>query len=301
MSNLKLMIQLVITQLLFSTPIQEVFDNAQALNEYDKYLILDNSEVYTGSLGIYEGTIFIEGNGAILDLIGGGGIWIYSTNEYPAHLDIEYLNIINGEYYGVSYSGSSTGKIENCNFINNDFGLKFFDTSTVEVKNSNFIGCSTYGIGLYSMEPNIDISYCNFWNNSYGDLQENCPGWGNIWTPWEPENAPGLLFNDPAFTNVEHLDFSLLVTSPCIDSGDPNQFDIDGTRRDIGAYFNSINQNLIGDCNQDNQQNILDILYVINNCILSLINIDCECGDINNDNLINILDIVGLINLILDI
>ena len=25
------------------------------------------------------------------------------------------------------------------NFINNDFGLKFFDTSTVEVKNSNFM------------------------------------------------------------------------------------------------------------------------------------------------------------------
>ena len=91
-------------------------------------------------------------------------------------MDVEYLNILNGAYYGISYSGTSTGRIENCNFIDNDFGLKFFDTSSVEVKNSNFVGCSTYGLGLYSMEPNIEVSYCNFWENADGDLQENCPG-----------------------------------------------------------------------------------------------------------------------------
>ena len=139
-------------------------------------LTINDDDIYTGSLGIYEGRVFIEGNGAVLDLINGGGIWIYATEDYPAHLDVEYLNILNGAYYGISYSGTSTGRIENCNFIDNDFGLKFFDTSSVEVKNSNFVGCGTYGLGLYSMEPNIDVSYCNFWENADGDLQENCPG-----------------------------------------------------------------------------------------------------------------------------
>jgi hypothetical protein len=172
----KLIFFVTLIKIVFPITIQEVYDNASSLDGYDKYLILERNEIYTGTLGIYEGRVFIKGNGATLDLIGEGGIWIYATDDYPAHLDVEYLNIINGAYYGISYSGSSTGKIENCNFINNDFGLKFFDTSTVEVKNSNFIGCSTYGIGLYSLEPNIQVSYCNFWDNYAGDLQENCPG-----------------------------------------------------------------------------------------------------------------------------
>ena len=167
---------LFMIQIVFSTPIQEVFDNATPYQGFDKYLILDTEVIYSGSLGIYEGRVFIEGNGAVLDLMNGGGIWIYATEDYPAHLEVEYLNVINGAYYGISYAGTSVGKIENCNFINNDFGLKFFDSSAVEVKNSNFVGCGTYGLGLYSLEPNIDISYCNFWENADGDLQENCPG-----------------------------------------------------------------------------------------------------------------------------
>ena len=176
MFNKKYILLLFITQFLFSISLQEVFDNAGPFQDYDKYLVLENNEVYTGSLGIYEGRVSINGNGAILDLIDGGGIWIYSTDEYPAHLEVEYLTIVNGAYYGISYAGTSTGKIENCNFIDNDFGLKFFDTSTVEVKNSNFIGSGTYGLGLYSLEPNIEVSYSNFWDNADGDLQENCPG-----------------------------------------------------------------------------------------------------------------------------
>ena len=176
MFNKKYIQLLFITQILFAIPMQEVFDNAGPFQDYDKYIVLDNNEIYTGSLGIYEGRVFINGNGAILNLMNQGGIWIYSTDEYPAHLDVEYLTIINGAYYGISYAGTSTGKIENCNFINNDFGLKFFDTSTVEVKNSNFIGSGTYGLGLYSLEPNIEVRYSNFWDNAYGDLQENCPG-----------------------------------------------------------------------------------------------------------------------------
>jgi hypothetical protein len=55
----------------------------------------------------------------------------------------------------------------------------------------------------------------------------------------------------------------------------------------------------VGDCNNDLQQNILDILYIINNCILSATELDCECSDVNNDGTVNILDIVGLIGIIM--
>ena len=296
----KLIFLLFILEVVYSTPLQDVFNSAEPFQNYDKYLVLNNDEIYTGSLGIYEGRIFIKGNGAVLDLMYGGGIWVYATNDYPAHLEVEYLNIINGGYYGISYAGTSTGKIENCNFIDNDFGLKFFDRSSVEVKNSNFVGCGTYALGLFSMEPNIQVSYCNFWENAYGDLQENCPGWGNIWTPWEPEVSPGLIYGNPSFTDSGNLDFSLLPNSLCIDSGNPEQFDTDETRRDIGAGITIEVDIFLGDCNNDSQQNILDVLYIINNCILSVTELDCDCSDVNIDGAVNILDIVGLVQIILE-
>ena len=155
--------------------LQEVFDAAQPLNGYDKYLVLENGEVYSGGLGIYEGTNFIDGKGAIVDLHQGQGIWIYGSESYPSDLKIQYVNIINGAEYGITFAGTSTGSIENCNFYNNDFGAKFYDTVEVEVKNSNFVQCGTYGLGIYSMEPEIEISYCNFWDNVNDDLMENCP------------------------------------------------------------------------------------------------------------------------------
>ena len=95
------------------------------------------------------------------------------------------------------------------------------------------------------------------------------------------------------------MDFSLLPNSLCIDSGDPNQFDADETRRDIGAGITAVINDIIGDCNNDSQQNILDIIYIVNNCILSLTDLDCDCSDVNSDGLINILDIVSLVGIIL--
>ncbi|MBC8311663.1 MAG: hypothetical protein H8E72_05110 [Candidatus Marinimicrobia bacterium] len=96
------------------------------------------------------------------------------------------------------------------------------------------------------------------------------------------------------------MDFSLNPNSLCIDSGDPEQFDADETRRDIGASITIEVENLVGDCNNDSQQNILDILYIINNCILSISEFDCECSDVNDDGAVNILDIVGLVGIILE-
>lgn len=112
----------------------------------------------------------------------------------------------------------------------------------------------------------------------------------------EPEGI-GLIEFNPLFNDEFYWDFSYEELSPCIDAGDPNQQDPDGTIRDIGAI--SYTDNNISDCNNDNMTNILDIVYLLNDCIL--VNSDyCDCGDINMDNIINILDIVVIINQILD-
>ena len=54
-----------------------------------------------------------------------------------------------------------------------------------------------------------------------------------------------------------------------------------------------------GDCNTDGTQNILDVVHLINNCILGGFS-DCNCGDLNGDGIVNVLDIVQMVQAILN-
>ena len=86
--------------------------------------------------------------------------------------------------------------------------------------------------------------------------------------------------------------------------GDINQ---DGVLNvlDVVSIINIIlfdnNYNELADLNQDNGINILDVVF-ITNYILNQDNSD-ECieysGDINQDGIVNILDVVGIVNIIL--
>lgn len=164
-----------ITSIAFGIPLQEMFDSAEPMDGYDKYIILDPDEIYTGSIGIYEDNVFIEGNGAVIDLESGVGIWVYGDEMTPASLDIYRCSIINGADYALSYAGLSTGSAVNCNLINSAFGIKLYDYSQVNMRNCNVGNNTTYGIGIYSTTPTLTVSYCNTWNNGE-DYMENCPG-----------------------------------------------------------------------------------------------------------------------------
>ena len=167
---------LLTISILNAITLQEAFNDASSQNGYDKYLVLNPDSIYYGGLGLYEGNIFIDGQGAVIDLQSQGGIWIYGDEYYPCNLDIQFCSIINGEYYGLSFGGTSTGNIQNCNFINNDMGVKLYDYSEVNITNSNFIDNTTYGLGIYTENPICNISFCNAWENGEYDFMENCPG-----------------------------------------------------------------------------------------------------------------------------
>ena len=113
----------------------------------------------------------------------------------------------------------------------------------------------------------------------------------------DPNPGINLINENPQFIDVLNNNFSYNNSSPCIDAGNPEYFDSDGTVSDIGAnvYFSYI----LGDCNQDNQLNIIDIVYNMNNCILNIDIENCNCSDLNLDNSTNILDIVIIVNIIL--
>ena len=109
----------------------------------------------------------------------------------------------------------------------------------------------------------------------------------------------GLIEFNPLFLDLDNWDFSYLENSPCIDAGDPAEMDPDGSIRDIGARWYG-NESEPGDCNADGIQNVLDVVYLINNCII-IGNENCGCGDLNEDGIVNVLDVVILINSILEV
>ena len=108
----------------------------------------------------------------------------------------------------------------------------------------------------------------------------------------------GLIEYNPLFLDLVNWDFSYAENSPCIDAGDPTETDPDGSIRDIGARWFGDETNP-GDCNADGTQNVLDVVYLINDCILGGSN-DCSCGDLNGDGIVNVLDVVLLANYILE-
>ena len=167
---------LLIISNIYSATLQDAYNNATSMYGYDKYIILDADSIYYGSLGLYEGNIFIDGRGSTINLESGSGIWVYGDENYSCNLEIQYCSIINGSTYGLSFGGTATGIVENCNFINNEMGIKLYDQSNVNISNSNFISNIRYGVGIYSEEPTCNISYSNSWNNGEYDFMENCPG-----------------------------------------------------------------------------------------------------------------------------
>ena len=292
-----LIVYITLISLSFSITLQEAYDNSEPENGYDKYIILEPNQIYQGGIGIFEDSVYINCQGSIIDLMNGGGIWLYADEYYNASLDIEYCTIYNGENFGIDYAGISTGNISNCNFIKNDIGLTLHDNSYVILKNSNFIDNNIYGLGIITEEPILEVSYSNFWDNFEGDCMENCPGWGNIWTPWEPEPGNGIIYDNPQFVDIQNLNFNLRENSPCIDAGDPNETDPNGSVRDIGSLI--YNNNALGDCSEDNIVNVLDVIFIINNCVFNNETICMQCSDIDSNGTINILDVVILVNIIL--
>lgn len=291
-----LIIILFINLNLFSYTLQEIYDDANSYEEYDKYLVLSQNNIYTGGLGLYDGNTYINCNGAIIDLQEGNGIWIYADENNAANLDIEECIITNSLYYGLSYSGESTGSINNCNLINTNFGVKLFDNSNLIINNSIFASNNSMGISIYTENPILNISYSLFWENEDNHL-ENCPGWGNIWTQFELNPGIGIIYNDPKFIDSNHWNFNIDSISPCINSGNPNYYDSDGSISDIGALPYTTNCLQEGDINNDTEIDVLDIVVIIN-CIF--LNECYECSDLNDDGTINILDIVDIVNIIIN-
>jgi parallel beta-helix repeat protein len=161
---------------------------------------------------------------------GGGGVYFTSCTVVPQLTNNTICGNSASRYGGGIYCEASDPAIANNaiygNSANFGGGISCANYSRPTVTNTILWGnTAPYG-------PEIDTSY---YGHSpvvtYSDVQGGWPGQGNI-------DA------DPIFVGSEREDFHLRWRSPCIDAGDPEFLDPDGTRSDIGAFY--FNQDVPG-------------------------------------------------------
>jgi len=153
-----------------------------------------------------------------------------------------YGNIAGGLSGGVLVQ-EAEAEITNCvisgNSATSGGGICMFDGS-LDLVNSIIEGNDGCGIYFEQM-GNVDIQYCDFFNNGT-DFTGNVPtGLGDI----TDENNNGdpcdvfmNIFLDPLFVDPANDDFHLTEFSPCIDAGDDEfPLDPDGTYIEIGRYY----------------------------------------------------------------
>lgn len=133
---------------------------------------------------------------------------------------------------------------------------------------------------------NNDICYNNFYNVNFDDgISTTC------------EEEIGEININPGF--VDLTNFTLNSNSPCIDSGDPDRIDPDGTQSDIGAYYF---HQIKADINRDTSIDIFDITLIVQ-IILDLYEPtynESWCADIDDNDDVSIFDIILALNIIYD-
>tara|TARA_B100001964_G_scaffold229132_1_gene281071 strand:- start:406 stop:930 length:525 start_codon:yes stop_codon:yes gene_type:complete len=152
----------------------EVYQNAGPGNGYDKYMVLNPNVIYTGGFGTSVYSVLLEGNGAVIDLQGGTGIWMSGDESSSPPLVMTKCTIINGGYYGVNFSGYGNHEIIDCNFINDEWGIQVGEHSYTTIRNCNLID-NTYGLAIIGLDAEVNLAYCNGWGNTE-TYMSNCPG-----------------------------------------------------------------------------------------------------------------------------
>ena len=138
-----------------------------------------------------------------------------------------------------------------------------------------------YNLGGYSADNFIE------YNITYSNIEGD-----DNWIP----NGIGNLSISPLFVDLTNDDYHLLYNSPCIDAGSPDYIDPDATISDMGAFY--YHQNNLGDLNNDEIINIIDVVSLINLILNDEYN---SIADMNLDGALNVQDAIIIINIILSI
>ena len=150
--------------------LQEVYDQAGPGQGYDKLLVLDPSQVYTGYLIIMDGIrCGIQGNGALIRLDAGATISAYTG----VTLDMDGCVITGGEV-GLGFADCPASRVTNCTLTGNTMGLALAN-SIVSITNCIITGNSQYGV-CWMTGPRPTQTYNNAWGNGELNYAAFCSG-----------------------------------------------------------------------------------------------------------------------------
>ncbi len=168
----------------------------------------------------------------------GNGRAIYGQWGKPFILNND---IRNTEARAIEWYGSRAALIVNNLVVNAEMGgLSIGNAAGLMVENNTISDGAQRGVGIggvdFSMVNNIiarhgmegvvlgssvsSFTYNNVWANAGNDIQA--------------DSVEDNISVDPMF--VGNGDYHLQYGSPCIDAGDPNILDVDGSRSDLGVY-----------------------------------------------------------------
>jgi hypothetical protein len=160
--------------------IQSVYDACGPGEGYDKLLVLDPANKYTGAL-IIQNDIrsCIHGNGALIYLKNAGGLrYSMRSSGTSTVFDVDHC-VIRGANEAVSYNESSKGTVKNCTFYDCIFPVYAWDIDSP-------VGVTAYN-NIFSFAPNggyafarleyvlTTIHHNNAWSTPYGKYMELCP------------------------------------------------------------------------------------------------------------------------------
>ena len=133
--------------------------------------------------------------------------------------------------------------------------------------------------------PELTISFINQ-NGQESIINQTLDTYNSFWTP----------LSDEVFIPIGTQSIRMILTGTRY-AGDDNDSYFDDLFLRIWQDENCLG--ILGDLNNDNNVNILDVIILVN-YVIDTENSDNEGIDINNDGNINILDIIQLINIILN-
>ncbi|KPJ53367.1 hypothetical protein AMJ39_05025 [candidate division TA06 bacterium DG_24] len=158
----------------------------------------------------------------------GGGIYCWgSSNPILSHVAIiNNTALSRGGYSG----GGGYHLLDHVTIAGNDPGGFYIESA---YQGGLLVNCvvafnTFYGVQLQgtSFQPTyLDIAYSDI-NDPVWEIGYSAVNW-----------LEGNIDADPVVVLKEEQDYRLLWESPCIDAGDPDSLDPDGTRTDMGAHF----------------------------------------------------------------
>jgi len=149
--------------------LEDVYATAPPMAGYDRVLMLESGEVYTGGIVILDENIAIWGNGASVDLQTGSVIAMGNGN-----LDIDGCVFMNGDI-AVSVSDDVRTNISNCVFYNNNRGIQHYSSLGAPLIVYNTIFMNNRNYAVYTSEENLTYMLYNVaYNNAAGHFVAGC-------------------------------------------------------------------------------------------------------------------------------